>query len=161
MGAAKVKFFSVASALLVRPELRPVVRFLTEVHVRLYRWTGGKAQVTEHPTLLLTVTGRTTGRERTVPLVYVMDGERFVVAAAYAGSDRDPAWWLNLQAEPTATVEVRRSRIPVRATPAGPDERETLWHRLVAMYPSFTEYQQRTARQIPVIILMPMSETPS
>ncbi len=137
--------------------MRPVVRLGTNVHVLLYRWTGGWAQVRKYPTMLLTTAGRKTGKQRTIPLVYVEDKGRFIIAAAYAGSDRNPTWWLNLQHSKEGVVQVMRRKVRVRAELAKPEEREDLWRRLVAMYPYFTEYQERTTRQIPVVVLTPVT----
>lgn len=161
--AGKVKqvnaaLFKLAARTLSRKEFRPVVRYFTGLHVRLYRWTGGKAQVPKFPTMLLTTTGRQTGRPRTVPVVYVVDGERYIIAAAYAGSEQNPAWWLNLQHNPYGELEVMRLKVKVRAELARPEERAALWQRLAAMYPPFTEYQTRTRREIPVIVLEPVKE---
>ena len=136
--------------------MRPIVRAFTGLHVLLYRQSGGVAQAPSYPTLLLTTLGRKSGKPRTVPLVYVTDGDYFIIAAAYSGSDQHPAWWLNLQHDPNAVVEVRRKKVKVRAEVAEPQQREVLWQRLVAMYPPFTEYQTRTSRQIPVIVLKPV-----
>lgn len=147
---------SLPARVLSRPFMRPVVRAFTDLHVRLYRLTGGKAQVPQFPTLLLTTRGRKTGKARTIPLVYVMDGDRFIIAAAYAGSDRDPVWWLNLKHTDEGVVQVMRRQVRVRPAVARPEEREEFWRRLVAMYPSFTEYQSRTPRQIPIIVLTPI-----
>lgn len=105
--------------------------------------------------MLLTVTGRKTGKARTVPLVFVKDGDDFVIAAAYAGSDSDPMWWRNLRNCPDAVVEVNGETVPVRCEPAPADRRDELWRQLVQMYPYFTDYQSRTDRQIPVAILRP------
>ena len=71
----------------------------------------------------------------------------------YSGADQDPVWWRNLRERPEAVAEVRRERVRVRAAPADPAERDDLWRRLVALYPPFAEYQTRTTRQIPVIVL--------
>lgn len=105
--------------------------------------------------MLLTVTGRKTGKPRTVPVIYIKDGDRFVIAAAYSGRDTDPAWWLNLQANPSAEVSVMGTTVRVQAAQASPAERPELWRRLVQMYPYFTDYQRRTKREIPVIVLTP------
>ncbi len=153
VNSATVKFLA---RTLSRKELRPVVREMTRLHVWLYRRTGGKAQFPKFPTMLLTTTGRKTGKPRTIPVVYVTDGGRYIIAAAYAGSAQDPTWWLNLQQNPVAELEVLRQKIKVRATQAGFDERERLWRKLAGMYPPFTEYQSRTQRQIPVIVLEPV-----
>lgn len=87
--------------------------------------------------------------------MYVDDNGRYAVAAAYGGSDVNPAWWLNLQANPDATALVHSVEVSVRAAVATPDERAELWPRLVQMYPYFDEYQQRTSREIPVVLLTP------
>jgi deazaflavin-dependent oxidoreductase (nitroreductase family) len=154
----KSYLFSLASSLLRHKPMRPVVRLFTQLHVVLYRLTNGKAQVAKYPTLLLTVRGRKTGKLRTIPLIYIPDGERFIIAAAYSGSDQNPTWWTNLQHSGEALVEVMRSKVKVRAVLAAPHERDAFWSRLVAMYPYFTEYQERTKRQIPVVILEPIAE---
>jgi deazaflavin-dependent oxidoreductase (nitroreductase family) len=114
--------------------------------------------------MLLTVTGRKSGRPRIVPVIYIKDGDRFVIAAAYSGSDTDPAWWLNLRANPRAEVQVMGSTMQVEATEASQveateassDDRPELWRRLVQMYPYFADYERRTTRQIPVIVLNPV-----
>lgn len=89
-------------------------------------------------------------------MIYIKDGDRFVIAAAYSGSDTDPAWWLNLRANPRAEVQVMGSTMQVEATEASSDDRPELWRRLVQMYPYFADYERRTTRQIPVIVLNPV-----
>lgn len=150
--------FSAAGRVLSRPAMRPVTRAFSNLHAAMYRWTRGRAQNRKYPTMLLTVTGRKSGRPQTVPLIYVRDAERYVVAAAYAGSDTDPAWWLNLQANPHAVAQVHNEKFEVQAQLAPPDRRPELWRRLVEMYPYFTEYQQRTTRQIPVVLLRRLAD---
>lgn len=147
--------FEAAGALMSKPAMRPMTRIFSNLHAGLYRLTRGGASNPKYPTMLLTVTGRKTGAQQTVPLIYINDGERLVIAAAYAGSDTDPAWWLNLQANPDAVATVKDRTFRVRAAQAPADRREELWHRLVQMYPYFTGYQQRTNRQIPVVTLTP------
>jgi deazaflavin-dependent oxidoreductase (nitroreductase family) len=156
----KSKLFSALSSVLRHKPMRPVVRLFTQLHVVLYRLTNGKAQIKKYPTLLLTVRGRKTGKLRTIPLIYIPDGKRFVIAAAYSGSDQNPAWWLNLQQSGEALVQMMDRKVRVRAVLATPSERQSLWPRLVAMYPYFTEYQERTERQIPVVILEPIADQP-
>ncbi len=151
--------FSAAGRVLSRPAMRPLTRTFSNLHAAMYRWTGGRAQNRKYPTMLLTVTGRRTGKPQTVPLFYVKDAERLVIAAAYAGSDTDPAWWLNLQANPRAVAQVGDERFDVEAQLAPSDRRPQLWQRLVEMYPYFTEYQQRTSRQIPVVMLRRMAHS--
>lgn len=158
--ARKSPVFSMLSSVLRHKPMRPVVRFFTQLHVVLYRLTNGKAQIPRYPTMLLTVRGRKTGKLRTIPLIYIPDGQRFIIAAAYSGSDHHPTWWLNLQQSGEALVQVMGAKVRVRAVQATPREREDFWPRLVAMYPYFTEYQERTERQIPVIILEPTEPGP-
>ena len=150
------RLFDGASRLLRRPRLRPVVRAMTDAHVALYRLTGGLAAAPGYPTLLLTTTGRRTGRERTVPLVYVRDGGAYAVCAAYAGSVRHPAWWLNLEADPRGVVQVGGTRQQVVAEAVSEEHRAELWRRLVAMYPPFESYRGRTTRRFPVVLLRPV-----
>jgi deazaflavin-dependent oxidoreductase (nitroreductase family) len=136
--------------------MRPVTRAFSNAHALVYRLTKGRAQSSKYPTMLLTVTGRKAGKPRTAPVISIEDGDRFVIAAAYSGSDTDPTWWLNLQADPEAVVQVMGRTIRIRATLATSEERPYLWEKLVAMYPYFTDYQQRTSRSIPVIVLTPV-----
>ena len=153
---AKLRPFSFLSSILRHKSMRPVVRLFTQLHVFLYRLTDGKAQIAKYPTLLLTVSGRKTGKLRTIPLIYIADGDRFIIAAAYSGSDQHPTWWLNLRHSQEALVQVMRVKTRVRARVAAPHERAHYWTQLVAMYPYFTEYQARTQREIPVVILEPV-----
>ncbi len=147
--------FAAVGRILSQSSMRPVTRMLSNLHTALYRLTGGRAQSRKYPTMLLTVTGRRSGQSRTVPVIYIKQDERFVIAAAYAGSDANPGWWLNLRENPQAVVEVNNQTTSVRAELASPDQREDLWRQLVEMYPYFAEYQQRTRRKIPVVILTP------
>lgn len=151
--ARRSAVFSAAGRLMSEPAMRPLTRFGSAAHARLYRLTRGRAANGKYPTMLLTVTGRKTGAPRTVPLIYITDGSRLVIAAAYAGSDRNPDWWLNLQANPHAVAQIGDREFPVKATLAPASSRAELWRRLVEMYPYFIEYQERTTREIPVVIL--------
>jgi len=105
------------------------------------------------PVLLLTTTGRKSGKPRTAPVVYLRDGERLVVIGSNAGNDRSPAWALNLLAQPEAEVEVRGRRSSVRARATEGDERTELWRRMNEQYSGFEDYRERTAREIPVFVL--------
>jgi deazaflavin-dependent oxidoreductase (nitroreductase family) len=135
-------------------------RAATKLHTYIYRATGGRLgdRVVGAPVLLLTATGRKTGRRHTTPLLYLEDGENFVVVASNGGAPRHPAWWLNLRADPEANVEIGGRELRVRAQKASPEEKERLWPRLVAMYGSYENYQCRTDREIPVVILRPVEE---
>lgn len=133
---------------------RTLLRLVTVIHRALYRASGGLLGANlGAPMLLLTSIGRRTGRERTTPLLYVRDGERLVIVGSNAGDDLPPAWWLNLEAEPRARVQVGRSLYAVRARKAVGEERERLWRRLVAAHAGYQDYLKRTAREIPVVVL--------
>jgi deazaflavin-dependent oxidoreductase (nitroreductase family) len=120
------------------------------------RFTGGRfGKVGPMDALLLTTTGRKSGERRDVALNYLPEGESHVVVASYAGEDRDPAWWRNLKANPDAELRVGGRRIGVRAREAEGPERERLWARLVATDPAYAEYQERTKRRLPVVMLEP------
>jgi deazaflavin-dependent oxidoreductase (nitroreductase family) len=129
------------------------------VHRGVYRATGGKlfGRMGNSPILLLNTTGRKTGRKRTSPLLYVMDGEDFVIIASKGGAPTHPAWYLNLKANPDATVEVGDHAVRVRAEEAYQEEKARLWHKMVEMYPTYDDYQVKTKRKIPLLVLHPVS----
>ena len=117
-----------------------------------FRANGGKVQ---HPMslLLLTTTGAKSGQQRTTPVAYSTDGDRFIILASKGGAPTNPAWYYNLVAHPTVTVEVGAEQFQARATLAEGQERERLFGQHARQMPGFAEYQQKTSRQIPVIIL--------
>ncbi len=124
-------------------------------HVRVYRETGGErgyhwrgAKV-----LLLTTTGRTSGEQRTTPLIHGVDGDRWIVIASKGGAPDHPAWYLNLQAEPRIEIQVEGDVIPVLSTTAEGDERSRLWAAMLHQWPAYDEYQSKTDREIPVVVL--------
>jgi deazaflavin-dependent oxidoreductase (nitroreductase family) len=124
-------------------------------HVRVYRETGGArgyhwrgAKI-----LLLTTTGRKSGEERTTPLIHERDGDRWVVIASKGGAPDHPAWYKNLEAAPEATIEVEDDKVPVVATTAEGDERRRLWSLLTESWPAYDDYQRKTDREIPVVVL--------
>jgi deazaflavin-dependent oxidoreductase (nitroreductase family) len=126
-------------------------------HTWLYRLTGGAVghSAGAIKNLLLTTRGRKSGVERTVPLAYLPDDGRWVVVASNGGADRHPAWWLNLLANPNATVQIGRDTRPVVAHRAEGAEWERLWPLLKANNPFYASYERITARQIPVVVLAP------
>jgi deazaflavin-dependent oxidoreductase (nitroreductase family) len=123
--------------------------------IREFRANQGKVsgQLANMPVLLLTMTGARSGRTITKPLVYTTDGDRLVVIASFAGAPKHPAWYHNLVANPEATVELGSERFRVRATVTSGEERQRLFNRQAQQMPIFVEYQQKTTRQIPVIVL--------
>lgn len=133
------------------------LRWTGKLNVPVYRLSGGRigGKVNKAPVLLLTTTGRRSGRKRTAPVVYLADGGGYVVIGSNAGHSRTPAWSLNLQAEAEAEVEVGRRRLPVRARVAEGEERADLWRRHNEQYSGFDEYEARTDRDIALFVLEP------
>jgi deazaflavin-dependent oxidoreductase (nitroreductase family) len=105
------------------------------------------------PTLLLTTIGRTSGEERLLPLLYGRDGDRFLVVASRGGSADHPAWYKNLVANPEVRVQVGGDRFRARARTANRDERPRLWRVMTKLFPAYDQYQSRTRREIPVILI--------
>jgi deazaflavin-dependent oxidoreductase (nitroreductase family) len=137
----------------------PNIRWLLALITRIQRWLylrsdgaigGSMLGIT---VLLLTTVGRRSGKERVIPLLYIEDGERLVVVGSNAGDARHPAWWLNLQANPRAHVQVRGAHFDVIARAADPAERARLWPRLLAAYRDYARYERNTKREIPVVLL--------
>ena len=134
---------------------RIAMKVLGTIHRWLYRVSSGKWGQTffDSPILLLTTTGRRTGRPRTWPLTYLPEGDRFIVIASNGGQPNHPAWYLNLRANPQVSVQLGdRTRVMIAQTAEG-DERTRLWSRVVEKYPAYAGYQQKTDRQIPVVVL--------
>ena len=123
--------------------------------VEEFRASGGKVggQFEGAPLLLLTSTGAKSGEARTTPVMYLPDGERMAIFASKAGAPTNPAWYHNLLANPSATVEVGAETVEVQAIVAAGEERERLYNRQAELYPLFTDYAQKTTRQIPVVVL--------
>ena len=136
----------------------PLLRRLTGVHTAAYRVTHG---VIGHrvpgsaPVLLLDHVGARSGTKRTSPLVYVADGADLVIVASKGGYAKHPAWLHNLRANPDTTVQVGSEKRAVRAREASAPERERLWPLAVKTYSGYTGYQQRTDREIPLVVLEP------
>src|SRR2546421_9044592 len=141
----------------------PGMRLFTRMHTFFYRLSGGKlgGKLGKSPVLLLNTIGRKTGQPRTTPLLYLKDGDNLILVASYGGAPKHPVWWLNLQARPDTEVEIGRDKLNVTARQANADERSRLWPLLVDMYGSYAEYQKKTTREIPVIILHPRDQAES
>jgi deazaflavin-dependent oxidoreductase (nitroreductase family) len=125
-------------------------------HVRAYRETDG-----EHghdwrngtSALLLTTTGRRSGEPRTNALIYGRSGDDYLVVASNGGSDRPPGWFSNLETDPDVEVQVLDERFPARARVATPEERPAMWREMTGHWPDYDAYQERTDREIPVVVL--------
>ncbi len=124
-------------------------------HVERYRATGGEEghdwQGTT--TLLLTTTGRHSGEERTAPLIYQRFGDDYLVVASNGGADTPPAWYLNLEADEQVEVQVKDDRFAARARDATAGEKREMWRTMTAVWPPYDDYQRRTERPIPVVVL--------
>jgi deazaflavin-dependent oxidoreductase (nitroreductase family) len=104
-------------------------------------------------TLLLTTTGRRSGQERVAPLIYGRSGDDYLVVASKGGAPEPPAWFVNLEANPDVTVQVKGDRFPARARVATADEKAAMWKTMTAEWPAYDEYQTKTDREIPVVVL--------
>ena len=124
-------------------------------HIRVYRETGGARghDWRGGTILLLTTQGRRSGEPRTTPLLYRSDGERWVIVASKGGAPQHPSWFENLQANPDAEIQVKADLVPVRATVAQGAERDRLWSLMTEDWPAYDDYQARTEREIPVVVL--------
>ena len=132
-------------------------------HVRRYLESGGKnghmwdstiaGGPGPVPTLLLTTTGRKSGNSITIPLIYGKTGKDYVVVASKGGAPAHPVWYLNLSANPEVSIQVEADRMQATARTATGAERSALWEQMVEIYPPYTDYRQRTEREIPVVVL--------
>jgi deazaflavin-dependent oxidoreductase (nitroreductase family) len=129
-----------------------------EEHVKKYLETNGEIGYLWNgvPTLLLTTTGRKSGEKRTIPIIFNMDGENFFLIASKGGAPAHPVWFLNLEANPNAVVQVKGEKWEVKARVAESPERERLWDIALVGWPQYNLYQSRTERKIPVIVLEPV-----
>ena len=133
---------------------------VTAVHSVLYRISNGVigGRIANSPVLLLTTTGRRSRKQRTIPLLYLMDGPNVVLVASNGGAVRHPNWWLNLQTTSEAWIQIKGIRRRVQAEQASAVDKRRLWPRLTAMYPGYERYQEITDRDIPVVILRSIEE---
>ena len=134
-----------------------MIKTWSAMHEFWYRLSGGLigGRFGRVRMLLLTTTGRKSGRPRTTPLLYLEDDGNLVVIASNGGNPNHPAWWLNLKSDPQATVQVGRERRTVTAEEAEGETRERLWRAVVDVNRGYEGYQRSTSRRIPVVILRP------
>ena len=133
---------------------------LGDEHVRVYRETDGEVGYLWNgaPTLLLTTTGRRTGEPRTSALIYARDGDDYLVVGSVGGMPKHPAWYLNLQADPRAHIQVKGEHLDVEAHTAEDADKPRLWQLMMEVWPNYDRYQSRTDRVIPVVVLRPVAE---
>jgi len=136
----------------------PLIRLMTVANVWAYRLTGGRLGGTflrGAPICLVTTTGKRSREPRTVALLYLPDGDDVVLVASKGGMAKSPAWYHNMTANPACEVQIGSATRRMRARRATDAEKAALWPRLVAMYRDYDDYQARTTRNIPVMILSP------
>ncbi len=138
----------------ISPIQAGLIRLVSQFHVAAYRLSGGWGPLNRN-TLILTTRGRKSGREISKPLLYFEDRGKIYLVASYGGSDSPPAWYRNLVKNPEVKVESGRSTRTCRARTLSADEAKPIWPRLIEIYPSYAEYQKKTARQIPIVELDP------
>lgn len=137
-----------------------IAKLMFRAMVAAYRWSGGAigGKMGHTRVLLLTTTGRRTGRAHTIPIAYFdvdpgSDNRDIFIVGSNAGSDRNPAWYFNLTANPRVDVEIRRDRAAMIATVASAEERARLWQRLVAVAPEYQGYEHVHGREVPIVVL--------
>ena len=150
-----------------KPIATKIIKGMSTANTWIYRKTNGRLGKTwrvgsalRHgvPICLVTTTGSKSGQLRTVPLVYLRDGDRVVLVASQGGLPNNPMWYGNLVKDPKVEVQVGRQRRAMVAHTADADERAALWPRLVDMYADFANYQSWTDREIPVVVCEPLSK---
>jgi deazaflavin-dependent nitroreductase family protein len=104
-------------------------------------------------TLLLTSTGRKSGQRHTTPLIYQQHGDAYLIVASKGGADEAPQWYHNIQADPDVEVQVLGDRFKARARTASPEEKPEMWKTMAKTWPQYDEYQKKTDREIPVVVL--------
>lgn len=150
-----------ATASMMDKLMHMVMQGMAGMHRFLYRSTGGKIGYNFRGghILLLTTTGRKTGKARTWPLMYFTDGDRLVVVGSNGGLDRDPAWCLNLRSNPHAHVEIGRKQLAMHAEEAQGNEWDRLWQLVVTQAPMYDGYRTSISRRIPLMVLTTEAQT--
>lgn len=134
------------------------VKWMSRINTFFYRRNDGSGlggTFQGIPVALLTTRGRKTGDPRVSPLYFHRDGDKVVVAASKGGSDKHPLWYLNLLADPRVSMQIKEETLHLTARQATEEERDSYWPRLVAMYPSYQDYQSWTERKIPLVVCEP------
>ena len=137
-----------------------IFKLFTATHLFIYRLSGGRigGVVQGLHVLILTTTGRKSGKPRTTPLGYFKHEGGYVITGSNSGSDHHPAWYYNLKSDPSAAIQIKNRHTPVRAEEVTGDSRHQLWKELIRISPAYADYQKRTSREIPLIILTPYQE---
>lgn len=138
-------------------QTRPELPNWIAQHLKQYLETDGREghEWNGVRTLLLTTTGRNTGKPLQLPLIYEMDGDNYVVVASKGGADDHPAWYKNLVQEPEVDLQVGPKKFRALARTASAKEKPALWEKMAKVWPAYNEYQEKTSREIPVVVLEP------
>jgi deazaflavin-dependent oxidoreductase (nitroreductase family) len=130
-------------------------KHLSAFHTQLFKATRGRIgkRLVDNDMLLLTTVGSTTGDVHTVPLLYLRDNDDVIIIASWGGRPNHPQWYGNLLANPSVTIQLLEESTPVKARTASSEERSRLWPLITSAYDGYREYQSRTNREIPVVIL--------
>ncbi len=134
-----------------------IVRFFTWLNVVVYRASGGRLmnQSEGKPVCLVTMTGHKSGRQKTIALMHVADGDNVLLVASLGGQPKNPVWYYNLKAQPAIEIQFGKVLRVMLAREATAEERLALWPKAVAAFPSFADYQRKTTREIPLFICTP------
>jgi deazaflavin-dependent oxidoreductase (nitroreductase family) len=137
--------------------VQPDLSIFGEEHIKAYRETDGVQGYLWNgvPILLLTTTGRRSGEPRTSALIFGRDGDDMLVVASYGGAPKHPLWYVNLDNDPGVTVQVKGDVFPATARTASGDEKLRLWQIMTGIWPNYDAYQERTDREIPLVVLSP------
>ena len=133
------------------------MKYFARAHISVYLRTNGRlgAKLLWFPAALLTTTGRKSGQSRITATLYLADGEKVVIPASYGGRSSNPAWYLNLKANPKVRVQVRDLVRDMTARDATDDERRVYWRQLTRIYPPYKGYQEAADRRIPLVVCEP------
>lgn len=137
-----------------------IIRLVTALHVLIYRLTGGAigGLMSGAPVVLLTTIGRKSGRRFTVPLLSLNHGQAFAIIASFGGAPKDPQWWSNVKHSGHAWLQVGQHRWAVAPEEVEGAVRQEIWDALTQLYPQYDDYQKKTSRVIPVVLLHPANQ---
>jgi F420H(2)-dependent quinone reductase len=136
---------------------KTLIKLISKLNVLLYRLSGGKimGKMSGTPICLVTMTGRKSGRKITLPLMYNPNGDTVILVASLGGAPKSPVWYHNLVANPLVEIQIGSKRRKMSVKQASPEEKKALWPAIVANFPNYELYQERTERDIPVMICSP------
>lgn len=139
--------------------MNPLLKAIAKIHTLLMRISGGRIgnKMGGNHILLLHHIGAKSGKKYATPLAYVEDGDAFAIIASAGGQSNHPGWYHNLKANPNATIEIMGEAQSVKAQVAPKEKRDKLWAEITAEFSQFAEYQKKTSREIPIVLLHPQA----